>query len=1766
MAESKNSFIQSKMNKDLDERLIPNNVYRDALNVAVSRSEGSDVGALESVLGNASVSSSDVAVVSSGTNAKDQATLLIKQNTNVTVGMSIYNEAGCLLYGKIVSFTLANSIYTLTLDANLPAVIGPEETNLIARDVDLKIIGQYVDEANSLVYFFKTNYTGLADVLPSANPLVNYKMTVEVYNSSTSVTSVLVSGNFLNFSTLSNIYGVNLIENLLFWTDNRNAPRKININNISTYYTNADQISVCKWAPFLAPEFIDLRSTSLLKPSTMSDASDLPVVSVGGSQVASKNLATKKYRNGDAIPQVTTTQDWIDANTNETGAWCYYDNSQGNGVSYGLLYNKWAVNSIAPRLLAPLGYTIPTSAQLKAMTPLTPTQSGVFLKATGYEYWTDSTVPADEGQNTKGFNARGAGTRGGIVGADFVGLKNETTYWPSDEDTFVKLEFNNKFATHMSALAANPKKAGRSVRVVKESGYNGWNGDPEYLTDKFAKFSYRFKFNDNEYSLVAPFSQDVFIPEQDGHFVNDDENQAFITTVVEFMQNTVNNAVLNITLPSIDIVKDYNIKAIDIIIKESDAQAYSVIETIKVDNVFVAALNGTNVYQYTYESLLPIKTLTLQQTTRVFDKVPVKALAQETSGNRVMYGNFTQGYGVPLGLDYYVENSQKSVQQFVEYPQHSIKQNRNYQVGLILADKYGRETDIILSLNDDKKDSNGNPIPGSNIFIDYENISFNNEINSWLGNNLRLQFNTPGIPEDENANNTTSTYPGAYAKGNYYEVTVPEAPGPYLNGKSFRDLSNQSITATAGQTEFIFYGMGLGSYEASIVTDNSYALYKNNDGWVLVPAADYTYTASGAAPSSPRVVLNTGAIVGDIYKLRVLYTSDNLNKYYAGSAKTPLPAVQTYLFPNFSTIYSTYFYPGKELKGLYCDYSAIKTVTPLDYTESGVKLTYAVELFTTEELDARYIFQNVITNNPSFPQPELILNKTFATYDINPRGFYSYRIGIKQQQQDYYNIYLPGIINGYPLNDITVEVNETAFTTLISDNINKVPRNLQDVGPLQNQFTSDTTMWGRVMNIPRAANPDTAQGGVTFTQQYYPSSSPDSADLVGTIADAFPGLGDGTTTAGEINSFCIYDYTTKPYVAKVSTQSGIGQVENLWTAPNAAQGNFPYANSLSLAVYETTPVKVPFELFYETSTSDLVSELNIAIQGANTAINGMVTPTVTFNEGDPVGTQITTSISPTINGTVYTNATFKLLSVFNFLSTGELNNVNFAGEVDGVGNNNNIRFAADSVNAGSLFLKTSGTNLNGGGTFYAGSTVEGDLNKNIGGRFQYAIEWTDGNGLAKTVLTGILELQNSQPVISLASNTSNLVVGAGGTEFIYGSSGSIGGGGGSSPRGTNGSARNSQGLLGQDPPYGNQSIFNVGSAGDQQAWTILEIEITDATGAVFTYPEVGAPNPQTQLDDRFQILFSGITGSAGDANRTCGFNLWVNRALNPLAFSTCYKITYRLTDTLGTSDAGTGNSVTFCTPGPTYTSVHCTNYTSGANAPSSQTPVGTIQLGGAPNLGASPQVTRPVWQGQIQNWKDVPVYLWIRLTIPQANDLQFTALATNSKASTTGFGQNPANGGQPAGDVQAFMVPGAARTKYTNSTAVLDAFDATSIMIANSVRPGQVGVFTDPNDATSVTTYNYKTSAIVNLQFSLEPPGPYSNATSTWEGEIMWTTVAGNLAGQDPTNFAGTKGGSISPVSQGSIPPFYSNIEDGTADSGSQINPTFTPISAGPNA
>jgi len=52
MPESKRNFTKGRMNKDLDERMVPNGEYRDALNVEVATSEGSEVGTVQTLKGN----------------------------------------------------------------------------------------------------------------------------------------------------------------------------------------------------------------------------------------------------------------------------------------------------------------------------------------------------------------------------------------------------------------------------------------------------------------------------------------------------------------------------------------------------------------------------------------------------------------------------------------------------------------------------------------------------------------------------------------------------------------------------------------------------------------------------------------------------------------------------------------------------------------------------------------------------------------------------------------------------------------------------------------------------------------------------------------------------------------------------------------------------------------------------------------------------------------------------------------------------------------------------------------------------------------------------------------------------------------------------------------------------------------------------------------------------------------------------------------------------------------------------------------------------------------------------------------------------------------------------------------------------------------------------------------------------------------------------------------------------------------------------------
>jgi hypothetical protein len=155
MANTSTNFIAGKMNKSVDERLVPPGEYIDALNVRLGSTENTEIGAVE-------------------------------------------NSKG-------------NSILTNVQFSNQPL------------SSSARTIGVYEDGINETIYWFvhdenNTNSpTGKVDLILSYNTSVG------------SLTYHVISTSVLNFDKKYLITGVNKIEDLLFFTDNLNPPRVINV-------------------------------------------------------------------------------------------------------------------------------------------------------------------------------------------------------------------------------------------------------------------------------------------------------------------------------------------------------------------------------------------------------------------------------------------------------------------------------------------------------------------------------------------------------------------------------------------------------------------------------------------------------------------------------------------------------------------------------------------------------------------------------------------------------------------------------------------------------------------------------------------------------------------------------------------------------------------------------------------------------------------------------------------------------------------------------------------------------------------------------------------------------------------------------------------------------------------------------------------------------------------------------------------------------------------------------------------------------------------------------------------------------------------------------------------------------------------------------------------------------------------------------------------------------------------------------------------------
>ena len=296
---------------------------------------------------------------------------------------------------------------------------------------------------------------------------------------------------------------------------------------------------------------------------------------------------------------------------------------------------------------------------------------------------------------------------------------------------------------------------------------------------------------------------------------------------------------------------------------------------------------------------------------------------------------------------------------------------------------------------------------------------------------------------------------------------------------------------------------------------------------------------------TPGLYANTGTGYNTYNATLVNQPTINGNTYTftLGSGQTEIPTVNSFL------------------EGEFTDYVKVTNVND----------SSAPDYIITTDGQASSIYLQQSPTNPNVKYK----------YSINPTGWYSYKIVVKQQEQDYYNVYLPGILNGYPQvtasNPIEFpsgETNKTANIVLINDNINKVPRDLSEVGPEQKQFRSSVQLFGRVEN--------TMTTSVASNKQFFPGIETDTAVSIATTNDSNMDI-DNLLAEGVAN---IYQIDTKPLIARLSTSIPIGVESTNATATNMT----PF-----LAIYETEPVDSLLDIFWETETVGLISELNSSI-------------------------------------------------------------------------------------------------------------------------------------------------------------------------------------------------------------------------------------------------------------------------------------------------------------------------------------------------------------------------------------------------------------------------------------------------------------------------------------------------------------------------------------------------------------------------------------------
>jgi uncharacterized protein (TIGR02145 family) len=213
------------------------------------------------------------------------------------------------------------------------------------------------------------------------------------------------------------------------------------LDGILTVNTSAGNKKITSLADPVADQdaatkaYVDLLKAEVeaLKGVKDIDNNRYDIITIGTQTWMAENLKTTRYNDGTVIPLVTDGAAWGTASTNGAPGYCWYNNESSNLISYGALYNWYAINTTTNgnKNVCPTGWHVPTDGE---WTTLTDALGGIGvaggkMKEAGFDHWVS---PNTDATNESGF----AGLPGGLRNSfgTFFNVGNDGNWWSSTED------------------------------------------------------------------------------------------------------------------------------------------------------------------------------------------------------------------------------------------------------------------------------------------------------------------------------------------------------------------------------------------------------------------------------------------------------------------------------------------------------------------------------------------------------------------------------------------------------------------------------------------------------------------------------------------------------------------------------------------------------------------------------------------------------------------------------------------------------------------------------------------------------------------------------------------------------------------------------------------------------------------------------------------------------------------------------------------------------------------------------------------------------------------------------------------------------------------------------------------------------------------------------------------------------------------------------------------------------------------------------------